>query len=509
MRRLTFGSTLLSTFLAVACSAGSDGAAGEGLGGLTPGVGQGGAQDFGRFREILLDGGIPGPRTIDDVGFFAEHKIDLPSAGCGESVCVHGSLGVMGNMITGSNCTVVLIGMNTPIDPAELERPPLNLVVAVDASGSMAGPPIEAVRDGLSALVAALEPEDRVALVTFSDVATLAVASSPGDAPELAQAIAGLRAAGGTNIFDGLRTAYEEVDAHADPSRQNRVILLSDGEATQGIESPAKIVGMSAAWAELGYGLTTIGMGDGFDIDLMRELSEVGGGAFYYLDGPGAVQEVFVEEVEAFLVPLAEDVRIDLDVTDGWRLRRIYGTTQAVVGGNEAGIDIPSLQIAHRLDGDDHEQGRRGGGGAIVAELLPTGIDTGGAVGRIGLTYRDVATQELVAQEVDIASPLAPWETPSTGWFTDAAVEKSFVMLNIYVGFQMAATRASYGDDTSALATLLALRESVAGWLAEHDDFDITDDLAYVDLFIENLRARGGGSIDEPDEAPPEPWPAD
>src|SRR5690606_8924952 len=90
-------------------SAGAEGDWGEtGGGGLDPGVGQGGAQDFGLFREILLDGGIPGPETIDDLGFFAEHKIELPKAECGENVCIHGMLGVMGNMISGSNCTVVL-----------------------------------------------------------------------------------------------------------------------------------------------------------------------------------------------------------------------------------------------------------------------------------------------------------------------------------------------------------------------------------------------------------------
>src|SRR5690606_40442918 len=124
--------------------------------------GQGGAQDFGLFREILLAGDIPGPETIDDLGFFAEHKIALPNAICNETVCIHGMLGVMGNMISGSNCTVVLIGMNTPIDPAQLERPPLNLTIAVDLSGSMNGEPINRDRDGLLRIRDSLEPDDRI-----------------------------------------------------------------------------------------------------------------------------------------------------------------------------------------------------------------------------------------------------------------------------------------------------------------------------------------------------------
>ena len=53
----------------------------------------------------------------------------------------------------------------------------------------------------------------------------------------------------------------------------------------------------------------------------MRELSERGGGAFYFLEDPAAVQEVFEEEVAAFLIPLATDVVIDVEVDAGYSLR--------------------------------------------------------------------------------------------------------------------------------------------------------------------------------------------
>ena len=46
------------------------------------GVSQGGAQDFGLFRQILEDGKIPAPETLDDVGFFAEHKLEYPAPSC-------------------------------------------------------------------------------------------------------------------------------------------------------------------------------------------------------------------------------------------------------------------------------------------------------------------------------------------------------------------------------------------------------------------------------------------
>ena len=45
---------------------------------------QGGPQDFAEFRAIVAAGGIPAPETLDPVGFFAEHAMDLPPADCGQ-----------------------------------------------------------------------------------------------------------------------------------------------------------------------------------------------------------------------------------------------------------------------------------------------------------------------------------------------------------------------------------------------------------------------------------------
>jgi Ca-activated chloride channel family protein len=493
------------------CSAGDYGSGFGDEGGdgssLGSGVGQGGAQDFGLFREILLDGDIPGPETIDDLGFFAEHQIPMPTPECGENVCIHGMLGVMGNMITGSNCTLMLVGMNTPIDPEQLERPPLNLAIAVDLSASMKGAPIARVRDGLLRMRDELQPEDRVSLIGFSAGATLLVEYVAADSVDLAAVIAGLEPDAATNIYAGLREAFETVDAHALDGWQNRALLVSDGIANAGITSDDKLTGLAAAWAAQGYGLTTIGLGNDFDVDLMRSLAEIGSGSFYYIENYAAVEEVFAEEVQAFTIPLAEQVTIDATVFEGYDLRRVYGTKQAQTWGNDAHIEIPILQLAHRVSDTDNDNGRRGGGGAIIFELLPTGEDPG-EVGRIEFNYQVPVTGEIVEQIVEITSPLGPWETPVDGLFTDDSVAKGFVMLNIYVGFEMAAERASVGDYDGALSILIPLASAIELWLETNPDEDIEDDLFYVRLFVENLETEGAFVPNMP-APPPEPWPAD
>jgi len=506
--------SLLALGLSTGCFAASDSGASleNGDGGAGAGVAQGGAQDFGQFRAILDAGNLPGPETLDDVGFFNEHKLELPAADCGENICLHGELGVMGNMINGSNCTLVMLGMNTPIDPAQQPRLPLNLAIAVDTSGSMQGEAIQFVREGLYRMLDDLGPDDRISLISFSGSATIVVDYVAGDDPELALGIGNLQAGGNTNIYDGLRVAYETVESHADLERQNRVILLSDGEATAGIQSDSRLVEMSAAYNTEGYGLSTIGMGEGFNPELMRDLAEKGAGAFYFLEDLSAVQEVFEEEVTTFLVPLAKDVKISLTVDPGYTLRTIYGTKQAETWGNVAQISIPSLQVAHRTSVDDAEGGRRGGGGAMIAELVPrdpSQVEEEGTVGSIVMEWDVPGTDETRTTNVKIQSPLQPGETPEDGHFSFDGVEKSFVMLNIYAGFEMASVRSSYGDLVGARGVLSPLAEQVETWLADNPDLDIEDDLEYINKFIANLDANGAEFGPENPNPPPNPWPAD
>jgi Ca-activated chloride channel family protein len=330
-----------------------------------------------------------------------------------------------------------------------------------------------------------------------------------GDAPELQAAIEAVEASGQTNIYAGLRAAFEAVDRHADPAAQNRVILLSDGQATTGVVDEPRLLAMAEAWGAAGFGLTTIGVGTEFDPELVRGLAERGGGAFYFLEDPAAVVEVFEEEAAAFLMPIASDVVIEVEVGDGYALREVYGTELVTLYERDATIEIPSLQIAHRESADDAELGRRGGGGAIVVELMPDPDAAADAqVGALTLRYRVPHSEEVIEQTIEVSSPLRPGETPQRGHFTSAGAEKAFVTLNLYVGFEMAAHRSAVGDLRGALGVLLPLQARVAQWEAATPDSDIADDLRWVDRFVANLRVFG--AEDPPPQAtPPDPWPKD
>jgi Ca-activated chloride channel family protein len=84
-------------------------------------------------------GGSRCPRTIEPTGFFAEHHTTLPAPTCGDRLCLHAMLSVAPDLVKGGWKTLIQLGVNTPLDPDSFPRPPLDLVVVVDRSGSMAG----------------------------------------------------------------------------------------------------------------------------------------------------------------------------------------------------------------------------------------------------------------------------------------------------------------------------------------------------------------------------------
>lgn len=486
----------------------------------------GGTQDFGYFRRQLDDGGVPVPGTFDASGFFAEHHTPLPIPDCGERVCVQPMLGVLSNLINGNDCTMMQIGLNSPIAADPSNRPPLTLTVVVDVSGSMDGAgKMGYVRDGLEIMIDSLRDEDQIAIVTYANGAqnVLPMTSVSMNRSELRSVVEALATGGGTNLFDGLNMGYELAHAHYDSGRQNRVILLSDGEPTVGVTSEESILAMSRDYNVDGIGLTTIGLGSDFQYSLMSNLARLGDGNFYFVENPAAVDEVFADEISYFTVPVAFDLTLEFEEGADYQVAAVHGTDRWAMSPDGGRLEIPSVFLAHRVSHDDVTPGggRRGGGSALMIELMPnsptddgSGLVTGD-IGQVTLSFREPGSDETITQQASMVYPHSPWFILSTGFF-DAPqneigiIQKSFVMLNIYAAFEMA-TDAFYtfGEAQVEVEMLEGLLSALRDYNEEIDDTDIEYDIALLQQFIQVLLDNGAVPLPPEWEEPENPWPCD
>jgi len=474
-----------------ACGAGGEGSAdrvgGDGDYG-SHGVTQGGPQDIGRFRQILETGQVPSPDTLDPVGFFNEHALDLPPATCGEDICLHAMLAVAPRF-DGSNWTMAYVAMNTPVDPASLPRPPMHVTVAIEKTVRTDGAWLD-VMNGIRTLQSSLEATDTLSVLVFNEGAELVgrdIAQDDTDGLEQALARANMiqsdeRAA----LYDALATAGQIADAGQGASR---ILVVTSGHADAGIADEEQVLALAEGIVREGTSLTIVGAGEPFDPRLPYELSDIGAGAYYHPEDSVAFQEVFGVEAATTLFPIAQEFRLQVTPAPGYQVGRVYGVRRFAAQSGVALLESPALFVGHRTGGDDTEQGRRGGGGALFVELIPepdaiVTIGPNNAAFRIDATWTDPLTRQTRGTNAAVMNPLRPGETPdvSNPYFSESTRSKAYWMLNCYLALRAAVDFQQSGDCARAKGVLDMVQAMVEIWLLDTPDTDIQEDL---DLMIE------------------------
>lgn len=488
---------LLSLTLLAACSAGGashDHGASAGADAGTGGVSFGGQQDIGQFRNIINNGGIPGPDTLDANGFFNEHYAPPPATGCTNTLCLTPGLSVGYDWVQQNKQATLQIAVNTNVDPATYPKRPLDLVVVVDHSGSMSmDGRLVKVKSGLDTLIDSLAATDRLAIVEFDDQVQVDAPLATLDRPHLHQIVAGLTPRGATDIYDGLKQGFDLSVAGLDPARESRVIFLSDGLATFGNTSDPAILAMADGYVSRGIGLTTIGVGNDFDVTLMRGLAEHGAGNFYFLQDASAATEVFQQELAYFASPIALDIQIDAVAGSGFTFGEVVGSTLWSSQTTAGSMHIPAAFVASRTDSnpDPTTGGRRGGGSMLFIAVQPTGNNPDNKVADITLNYRVPGTGEIKTQTVTLQYPTGG-ETPSVDapYLSAPEMAKRYAMYNLFLGLRGALQLTS--QPACAITPLQAIRTHAATWNATREDPDIADDITLIDHFIANLQGVGG-----------------
>ncbi|ABA89869.1 VWFA superfamily protein [Syntrophotalea carbinolica DSM 2380] len=229
--------------------------------------------------------------------------------------------------------TVIKIALDAPRAPRTAQRPPVNLALVLDRSGSMSGNKIAKAREAAIEAVRRLSDGDLFSLVVYDDsVETLVPAQPVSDIGDIEARIRRIRPGGSTALFGAVSQGAAEVRKHSDAPYVNRVVLLSDGLANVGPSRPADLARLGAALLKEGISVTTVGVGTDFNEDLMTQLAERSDGNHYFVESSRDLPRIFAAELGDVLSVVARKVVISIECPQGVKPLRVIGREGSIKG---------------------------------------------------------------------------------------------------------------------------------------------------------------------------------
>jgi Ca-activated chloride channel family protein len=214
------------------------------------------------------------------------------------------------------------------------KRAPINLSIVLDRSGSMAEDhKMEKAKEAAVMILDRLGSEDVVSVVAFDwTVEVLVPATKLTDKAKIQSRIMALYPRGSTALFAGVSKGIEEVRKFKEGERVNRVVLLSDGQANVGPGSPNELGRLGASCAKEGISITTIGLGLGYNEDLMTQLAVKSDGNHAFAQNASELTKIFNLELGEVLSVIAQEVSIKVKFADGVRPVRVLNREGEVQG---------------------------------------------------------------------------------------------------------------------------------------------------------------------------------
>ncbi|MGH7280539.1 MAG: vWA domain-containing protein [Polyangiaceae bacterium] len=262
---------------------------------------------------------------------------------------VDGALGA--KLVPAARDTVVTaqLTIDSRVDP-HAPRPALNVALCLDTSGSMEGKAIDDARKAALSFLAGLKPGDAFSLVTFDSTARVLVPptqmNNQTDLAPMRAAIASMRASGTTAMTDGLRMAVQEVQSSYDPTRVNRIVLVSDG-----VPNDASQLRPLARQAEAsGISVSAMGLGLDYDEILMGDLAQTGGGRFKYIDDSSKIASYLGDELSRISRVSARSATLVISPGPGVTVDGVIGLPTSPVGNGGVQVTLGDVSLGSHRD---------------------------------------------------------------------------------------------------------------------------------------------------------------
>lgn len=218
---------------------------------------------------------------------------------------------------------------------------PINVAVVLDRSGSMAGAKLEKARQAAAVALDQLGPDDFFSLVVYDDEAEVLIPpQKAGNKDALKEKIHGIRDGGGTALYAGVEKGAAQLRKYFDKEKVNRIILLSDGNANVGPSKPTDLAKLGKELREEGQNVSTVGLGDDYNEDLMTALAEASHANYYYVKNVEKLPSIFAEELGTVKSVVARNVKVTISLPEGVKPKAVLGEDEISFRGQSVTIPL-------------------------------------------------------------------------------------------------------------------------------------------------------------------------
>ena len=246
-------------------------------------------------------------------------------------------------------------------------RLPINFTLVLDHSGSMAGEKIRTMKEAVKNIIDQLNPSDVISIVTFETKTKVLIPAQPAtDKAMLKKKVDQIQDAGGTNMATGLHEGINQASVYHKPDRTSRIILLTDGVATDKEDDSRKEADRAG---ELEIPIIGLGFGTDWNEDFIIDLANRSSptlqgmqtGLVNYIPSPEQALNIFQEAFQAIQI-VAQDVTVNIRMVQGLEARRVW---QVVPMIKELGANVIQGRAIVIPVGELEK-----GGAAFLAEIM-------------------------------------------------------------------------------------------------------------------------------------------
>ena len=285
----------------------------------------------------------------------------------------------------------------------QFSRTPQAIVFVVDRSGSMGGGRLDLIKNAIGEMIGQLNPHDFVSVISFDErVENHLPLRQKGNlnAAELRRELAQLEPRGATNIELGYRHGLAEA-AKAPDGVEGQLILLSDGHANRGVKDSTELGQLAALATEHLVATSTMGIGTGFDEELLTRIASSGQGNHFAAVKVEEAVAGLQDEIDGLLQRSLRNIKCRVIAVHETALKAIKP-----VGYVQSKRNVPEgieVTLGELVSGEER-------GYAFALEMNTANSDQTGTVeievqisGENALTGESIS--ELITLEVEVVSP--------------------------------------------------------------------------------------------------------